>query len=91
VSRWPLVKDVLLTGTGVVIVLSQVAEAYLGQQPNALLIGAGLALTVPSIADHVKGLLPGSTDGPSSSQSESSGHSPSPSSSSSPLEDTHND
>jgi hypothetical protein len=75
VNRWLLLKDVILTGTGVLIVLSQTLEAALGQSPSALIIGAGLALTVPSIADHVKALLPGDTGSTTSSSSRPSGSS----------------
>ena len=59
-SRWrQLWKDVLLTGTGVVVILLQatVYEAH----PNGaaiVLIGTGLAFTVPSTWDHIRALIP---------------------------------
>jgi hypothetical protein len=56
VERWRLLKDILLTGTGVAVILSQVLSLH----PSGLLLGTGLALTVPTIADHVRGLLPSS-------------------------------
>jgi hypothetical protein len=56
VRRWLLLKDVLLTGTGLVVILAQVFSP----RPDGLLLGTGLALTVPTIAEHVKALLPSS-------------------------------
>jgi hypothetical protein len=60
-----LLKDILLTGTGVAVIFSQVLSAH----PDGLLLGTGLALTVPTIADHVKALLPSSGGGGSSPSS----------------------
>lgn len=51
---WLLLKDILLTGTGIAVIGSQIVS----QHPNGLLLGTGLALTVPTIADHVRALLP---------------------------------
>jgi hypothetical protein len=68
-SRWFLLKDVLLTGTGVAVILSQVLSLH----PDGLLLGTGLALTVPTIADHVKALLPSSGGGASSPSSDPHG------------------
>jgi len=62
VGRWYLLKDILLTGTGVAVIFSQVLSSH----PDGLLLGTGLALTVPTIADHVKALLPSSGGGGSS-------------------------
>ena len=63
-SRWrQLWKDVLLTGTGVAVIMLQAFSSH----PNGLLLGTGLALTVPSTWDHIKALMPGS-GGPSSSE-----------------------
>ena len=76
-SRWLLLKDVLLTGTGIALVLSQI----LSPSPSDVLLAAGLALTVPSIAAHAPALLGGRTDGPSSPPTPPSGE---PSSGSSP-------
>ena len=50
---WAAAKDVLLTGTGMVVILSQIWSAA----PSAILLGTGLALTVPSIAAHARTLL----------------------------------
>jgi len=62
---WEIIRDVAVTGTGLVIIWRQVL--YSAQHPSAVLLGAGLALTVPSVAAHVKGLLPdGGGDSPSS-------------------------
>lgn len=76
---WVLLKDVLLTGTGVVIIYLQAFSLH----PDGLVLGTGLALTVPSIAEHVKALLPSSGGGPSSPSSPPPG-SPRPSPGSSP-------
>ena len=77
---WLIVKDVILTGTGVAVIVSQI----LSHTPDGLLIGAGLALTVPSTWDHVRALLPGTGE----HSSPSSPPSGSPSSSGPPSEDT---
>lgn len=53
---WPLLRDGVVTGTGILVIFSQVFAAH----PDGLLLGTGLALTVPSVAEHVKALLPGS-------------------------------
>jgi hypothetical protein len=73
VKRWYLLKDVLLTGTGVAVIFSQVLSLH----PNGLLLGTGLALTVPSVAEHVKALLPSSGGGSSSASSAQPGPQPS--------------
>ena len=52
---WPLVRDVAVTGTGLAVIWRQVYSAH----PSGLLLGTGLALTVPSVAAHVRALLPG--------------------------------
>jgi hypothetical protein len=77
-SRWLLLKDILLTGTGMALVLSQVFSL----SPSDVLLVTGLALTVPSVAAHAGGLLAGHTGGPSSPPPLSSGEVPSGSSSS---------
>ena len=69
---WPLVKDVGLTGTGIVVIVLQAFSA----RPSGLLLGTGLALTVPSVAEHVKALLPSSGGGSSSESSPPPGSSP---------------
>jgi hypothetical protein len=62
---WSTVKDVALTGTGMVLILSQVFSAA----PSDVLLVTGLALTVPSVAGHAGALIgsrPGHTGGSSS-------------------------
>lgn len=80
---WAAAKDVLLTGTGIVLILSQV----LARSPSDILLATGLALTVPSVASHARVLLGGGTSG---RESRSSPPSPppgaSPSTSSSPAD-----
>ena len=84
-SRWFLLKDILLTGTGVGLMLSQIFSAH----PSGLLLGTALALTVPSIADHVRALLPSAGgDGESSPSTSQSRPLPSPGSTSSRPGDT---
>lgn len=56
---WMAVKDVALTGTGVAVIWVEALSAH----PNGLALGTGLALTVPSVADHVRALLPSSGGG----------------------------
>jgi hypothetical protein len=62
VNLWRLLKDIVLTGLGVAAILSQIFSLH----PSGLVLGTGLALTVPSVASHVKALLPGPGDGESS-------------------------
>ena len=56
-QRWDLIwaaaKDVLLTGTGMALILSQVFS----RAPSDILLATGLALTVPSVAGHTRALL----------------------------------
>ena len=61
-DRWLLLKDILLTGTGMALVLSQVFSP----SPSDVLLVAGLALTAPSVASHAKAVLGGHTGGSSS-------------------------
>lgn len=73
---WQVVKDVLLTGTGMVLILSQVFS----RAPSDILLVTGLALTVPSVAGHAKTLLGGGNnkpEEPTSLPSPRSGSSPS--------------
>ena len=81
-AAWPLIKDVVLTGTGVFVITFEVLNAH----PNGLLLGTGLALTVPSTWEHVKALLPSSGGGSSSEPSPS--QTPPPSQPSSPAKPT---
>jgi hypothetical protein len=62
VRWWTVVKDILLTGTGIVLVLSQVFS----RSPSVAILGAGLALTTPSVAGHAAALLSGHGGGSSS-------------------------
>ena len=52
---WSLIRDVAITGSGLGVIWSQVLSLH----PSGLLLGTGLALTVPSVAAHVRALLPG--------------------------------
>lgn len=52
-DRWQLLKDILLTGTGMAVILSQVFSPH----PSDVILAAGLALTVPSVAGHAGALL----------------------------------
>lgn len=65
-TAWPLVRDILLTCTGLWLIISQVGA----RDPNSALIVAGLALTVPAAATHAMGVLSGPSaphGGPASS------------------------
>jgi hypothetical protein len=68
-TAWNLIKDVGLTGTGIFVILTQAFSP----RPNGLLLGTGLALTVPSTWDHIKALLPSSGGESSSPPSEPPG------------------
>lgn len=61
---WVLIKDVALTGTGILLIVSQVFAKI----PSDIILVTGLALTVPSVAGHASALLSGRT-GPGSSSS----------------------
>ena len=70
-TAWQLLKDLLLTGTGLALIISQVFS----HQPSDVLLVTGLALTIPSVATHAGTLLsPPSTGahGPPSSSPSSS-------------------
>jgi len=54
-ALWTGIKDILLTGTGMALMVSQVFSPH----PSDLLLGTGLALTVPSVAGHAGALLYG--------------------------------
>ena len=69
-ATYELIRDVCVSGTGLLIIWRQVL--YSSLHPSGLLLGTGLALTVPSVAAHVRALLPGP------GESESSPPSPSP-------------
>ena len=72
-TLWTGTKDVLLTGTGMVLILSQVFSAT----PSDVLLVTGLALTAPSVAAHARALLAPPHGGSSSPPSPPSGPSPS--------------
>jgi hypothetical protein len=60
-----LAKDVLLTGTGLVIIVMQIWSPH----PSDVLLVVGLALTVPSAASHAASILSGPGVHPSSESS----------------------
>jgi hypothetical protein len=72
-ASWPLIKDVGLTGTGIFVIVLEAFSAH----PSGLLLGTGLALTVPSTWDHIRALMPSSGGGSSSEPSQVPGSSPS--------------
>lgn len=59
-TAWQLVKDVLMTGTGLGLIISQVGA----QDPKSVLIWGGLGLTVPAATSHVVTILSGGPSGP---------------------------
>jgi hypothetical protein len=83
-TAWPLLKDLLLTGTGLVIIIFQIWS----RSPSDIMLVAGLALTVPSAASHAASILAGPGAPHSSESSEPHGGQASPPSSSSPPEGT---
>jgi hypothetical protein len=74
-----LIKDILLTGTGLVIIIIQIWS----KTPSDVLLVVGLALTVPSAASHAASILSGPGVTHSSASSPPPGERPSPPSSSS--------
>jgi hypothetical protein len=79
----PDLRDIVITGTGLVIVWSQLLLwAVRDREPSTVLLAVGLAFTVPSAAVHVRAVL-GAPDPGSSSPSSPSP--PQPPSSPSPL------
>jgi hypothetical protein len=81
-TAWQLVKDIALTGTGLVIIVLQIWSP----KPSDVLLVVGLALTVPSAASHAASILSGPGVPPSSESSPPPGEQASPPSSSSPPE-----
>ena len=75
-TAWQLIRDVLVTGTGLVIILLQV----FAKQPSDVLLVAAIALTTPTLASHATALLSGQPPSESSSSSSQPGESPSSSS-----------
>ena len=71
---WVLVRDVVLTGTGIFLVFK---ETFAPGPDWEGVLGVALAFTVPSIAEHVKAILPSSAADSLSRPSEQHGSSPS--------------
>jgi hypothetical protein len=73
---WQLARDVLLTGTGLALIISQIGA----RSPSSTLIMAGLALTAPAAATHAASVLAGPSphNQPPSSAPSSSPASPPP-------------
>lgn len=59
---WQLLRDIVLTGTAIFVVVTQVYSAH----PSDILLATALALTAPSVAEHTRALLSGHGGGPSS-------------------------
>lgn len=68
-SRWLLLKDILLTTTAMALVLSQIFSAA----PSDILLATGLALTAQPVAWHARSLLAARTGTPSSPPASLSG------------------
>ena len=62
-KSWQLLRDILLTGVAIFIVVTQVYSAH----PSDVLLAVALALTAPSVAGHARALLSGPGGGRSSS------------------------
>ena len=76
-TAWQLAKDILLTGTGLVVIILQIWSP----KPSDVLLVVGLALTVPSAASHAASILSGPGVPPSSESSDAPGGQGSPPSS----------
>ena len=68
-TAWQLVKDIALTGTGLVIIIIQIWSP----KPSDMLLVVALALTVPSAASHAASILSGPGAPPSSESSDAHG------------------
>jgi hypothetical protein len=77
-TAWQLIKDILLTGTGLAVIVFQIWSPH----PSDVLLVAGLALTVPAAASHAASILGGPGARSSSESSEEHGEQDSPPSSS---------
>ncbi len=66
---WKLLREAGLTALGMLAIYTQIFSP----KPNGLILGTGLALTVPSVAAHVKALLPSAGESESSEQQPSRG------------------
>jgi hypothetical protein len=75
-TAWSLARDILLTGTGLWLIISQIGA----RDPSSTLIVAGLALVVPAAASHAGTVLSGPS-APHGGQHSSSPPAPPPSSS----------
>jgi len=76
-TAWQLARDILLTGTGLWLIISQ----DMARDPSSTLVVAGLALIVPAAAEHARTVLSGPSSPaphgrpPSSSSSSAPSHS----------------
>jgi hypothetical protein len=75
-TAWQLARDILLTGTGLWLIISQVGA----RDPSSALIVAGLALTVPAAATHAAAVLSGPSSPTQHGQPPSSEPAPPPAS-----------
>jgi hypothetical protein len=82
-TAWQLARDILLTGTGLWLIISQAGA----RDPQQLLIYAGLALLFPAVGEHVKNVWSGpsaphgggpTSSSPSARSASSSRSAPSP-------------
>jgi len=68
--KWPTLRDIGITGTGLVIVWSQLLLWDLsGRTPSDVLLAVGLALLTPAATAHVRTVLGSPEAGSSSSSS----------------------
>ena len=72
-TAWLLIRDVLVTGTGLGLIISQV----FAKSPSDVLLVAAIALTTPTLASHATTLLGGQSPSQSSSSSSPRGSPPS--------------
>ena len=61
-TAWAVIRDILLTGTGIFLVLKQAYSPH----PDDAILAVAMGLTAPSAAGHVKALLSGPAGGRSS-------------------------
>ncbi len=87
-TAWPVVRDVGITGTGLVTVWAQLLLwAFRDRAPDTGLMAVGLALLFPAAQAHVRAVMGGPSAG-SSSESSSPPSLPSSSPLSSPQPET---
>jgi hypothetical protein len=77
-TAWQLARDILLTGTGLALIISQM----FAREPSSTLIVAGLALLAPAATEHAKSVLSGPS-APHGGPTSSSASAPTPPSSAS--------